>query len=166
MESYKIPTQKDFLPDTTRRQLTYMRKKESDERYKRHFDAAIMRKDGKTIGEIAEEVGVHPLTVMNWLRRMVANGGLGEGYKIRQGLPPKFSPEQLKELELDMKKPPQHYGLDSATWTSRTVAKYAFDKFGIQVTAPSMRRILTRTKTDWPGSAAATLARKRGELYP
>lgn len=166
MESYTIPTRKEFLPDVTKRRLVSMRGKEPEERYKRHFDAAIMRKDGSTIGEIAEEIGVHPLTIMNWLRRMVARGGLEEGYKIRQGLPPKFSPEQLKALELDMEKPPQHYGLGSETWTSRTVAKYAFDKFGIQVTAPSMRRILTRTKTNWPGSAAATLARKRGKPYP
>ena len=166
MESYKIPTRREFLPGITKKSLASMRNKEPEARYKRHFDAAIMRRDGNTIGEIAEEIGVHPLTIMNWLRRMVENGGLGEGYKVRQGLPPKFSPEQLKELELDMEKPPQHYGLDSETWTSRTVAKYAFAKFRIQVTAPSMRRILTRTKTNWPGSAAATLARRRGEPYP
>ena len=160
MESYKIPTQKDFLPHITKRRLTAMRSKESDERLRRHFDAAIMRKDGKTIGEIAEEVGVHPLTIMNWFHRMIKVGGLGEGYKRRQGTPPAFTPEQLKALERDMKKPPKHYGLESETWTSKTVAQHAFAKFGIRVIPPSMRRILTRTNTDWPGSAAA-MARER-----
>ena len=162
MESYIIPTGKEFLPDVTKRRLTSMRGKEPDERYKLHFDAAIMRKNGNTIGEIAEELDIHPGTAMNWLRRMWEMGGLGEGYKTRPGRPPMFTPEQLKELEKDMEKPPQHYGLESKTWTSRTVSQHAYDKFGIRVPRPSMRRILTRTKTNWPGSAAATRARKRG----
>ena len=163
MESYTIPTQRSFLPGISKRQLASMRDKEPKERYKRHFDAAIMRKDGRTVGEISEELDIHPGTVMNWLGRMVENGGLGEGYKVRQGRLPAFTPEQLKELERDMKNPPRHYGLDSETWTSQIVARHALDKFGIEVTSHSMRRILTRTKTDWPGSAAATLARRLGK---
>ena len=158
-----IPTGKEFLPGMTKRRLMSMRNKEPEERYKRHFDAAIMWRDGDTMEEIAEELDVQPDTVKNWLRRMVANGGFGEGYKVRQGRPPAFTPDQLEELNLDMEKPPQHYGLDSETWTSRTVAMHAFEKFGIRVPHPSMRRILTRPGMNWPGSAAATL--KRGETY-
>ena len=166
MESYTIPTRNDFLPNITKRRLVSMRKKEPEERYKMHFDAAILRKDGRTVGEIAEELDIHPDTVMNWLHRMLENGGLGEGYKVRRGRPPGFTPEQLKELERDMEKPPRHYGLDSDTWTSKIVAQHAFAKFGIRVTHPSMRRIMTRTKMNWPGSAAAILARRLGEPCP
>ena len=154
------------MPDVTKRRLLSMRGKEPDGRYKRHFDAAIMRKDGHTVGEIAEEIGVHHDTVTKWLRRMWVVGGLGEGYKRRPGRPPLFTPEQLKELEADMENSPRHYGLDSETWTSRTVSQHAYDKFGILVPRPSMRRILTRTKMNWPGSAAAITARMRGEPYP
>lgn len=98
---------------------------------------------------------MHPGMAINRLGRMAENGGPGEGCRVRQGRPPRFTPEQLKELELDMKKPPRHCGPDPDTWTSRTVARRAFAKFGIKVAYPSMRRILTRAKTDWPGSAAA-----------
>ena len=166
MDSYIIPTGKEFLPDITRRRLVSMRGKELDERYKRHFDAAIMRKDGRTVSEIAEEIGVHNGTIMNWLHRMLEKRGLGEGYKTRRGIPSQFTPEILKELEEDMEMPPEHHGLDSETWTSKTVAQHALNKFGISFTPPSMRRILTQTKTNWPGSAAAIEARKRGEPYP
>ena len=163
MDSYTIPAGKGFLPGTTKRRLVSMRNKEPDELYKQHLEAAIMRKDGKTTGEIAEYLDIHPATVLNWLRRMVANWDSGDIHKKHPGRPAKFTPEQLKRLELDMKRPPQHYGLDSETWTSRTVAEHAFAKFGIRVPPPSMRRTLH--KIDWPGSAAA-LARKRGEPYP
>lgn len=161
MESYVIPTGSEFLPGVTKRRLLSMRKKEPDVRYKPHFDAAIMRKDGYTIGEIAEDLGMHHGTIMNWLRRMWEVGGLGEGYKLRPGRPPAFTPEQLKELEQDMKKPPAHYGFETDTWTSRTVSQHAHDKFGIYVPHPSMRRILTRGNIKWPGSAAAS--RRRGK---
>ena len=165
MDSYIIPTGKEFLPHITKRRLVSMRNKEQDERYRRHYDTAIMRKDGKTVGEIAEAIGVYHGTITNWLHRMLEKRGLGEDYKTRTGRPSKFTPKQMKELERDMKKPPQHYGLESETWTSRTVAEHAFAKFGIRVPHPSMRRILTQTKTNWPGSAAA-MARERGEPYP
>ena len=91
---------------------------------------------------------------------MVELEGFGEGYKRRRGPLPKFTPEQLKELERDMKKSPSHYGLDAETWTSKTVAQHVSNKFGISFTPPSMRRILNKTQTNWPGSAAA-LARMR-----
>ena len=166
MDSYIIPTGDEFLPHITKRRLASMRNKEEDERYRRHYDTAIMRKDGKTVGEIAEEIGVYTGTIINWLHRMLEKDGLGEDYKVRTGRPSKFTPKQLEALERDMEKPPQHYGLESETWTSRTVAKYAFVKFGIEVPYPSMRRILTQNKMKWPGSAAAIEARKRGEPYP
>ena len=166
MESYIIPTGKKFLPGITKRRLTTMRNREPEERYKHHFDAAIMRKDGRTIGEIADELYIHTGTVMNWLNRMVEVGGLGEGYKRRQGRPPKFTPEQLDDLELEMEASPRHYGLDSDTWTSMIVAQYVLTRFEIEITPGSMRRIMTRTDMNWPGSGAATLARRLGEPYP
>ena len=166
MESYIIPTKREFLPDITKRRLVSMRNKEPEERYRRHFDAAIMRRDGKTIGEIANALDIHPATVMKWLRRMVKRGGLDDGYKTSQGRPSKFTAEQLKDLESDMEESPRHYGLESETWTSRTVAQYVLTRFEIEITPGSMRRIMTRTNMKWPGSAAATLARQRGEPYP
>ena len=164
MDSHVIPTGKEFLPGTTKRRLVSMRNREPDERYKLHFDAAIMRKDGRTTGEIAEYVGRHPTTVTIWLRLMVENWDSGDIHRKRPGMPPKFTLEQLRELERDMTNPPQHYGLDSKTWTSRAVAEHAFAKFGIRVPSPSMRRTLNQFKINWPGSAAA-LGHRYGKQY-
>lgn len=165
MESYAIPTGKRFLPDVTKRRLESMRGMEPNGRYRRHFDAAIMRKGGHTVVEIAKELDIHPQTAKRWLSRMVKLGGLVEGYKRRLGRRRSFTPEQLKHLEQDMERHPRHYGLDSDTWTSRTVAQHASDVFGIDVPHHSMRRILTRDGVNWPGSAEAVAARRRGELH-
>lgn len=163
MGSYKTPTGRDFLPNITKRKLASMRKKETNERYQLHLDAAIMRKDSHTIADIAEVVGVSPATVINWLGRMVERGGVGRGYTARRGRPRAFTLEQLKELEKDMKRSsPKHHGLASKTWTSKAVSEHARNKFGIDIPDPSMRRILTRDGIDWPGSAAATGKYGRG----
>ena len=154
MESRTKSAQKDFLPSIPKRRLVSMRAEETDGRYRRHYDAAIMRKDGSTIGEIAEEMSVQPGTVANWLRRM-AEQGPGANCKIRQGRQPKLTPIQLQDLEMDMVNPPRQYGLDSDGWTSRVVAQHVLKKFNVEITPGSMRRIMTRTNLRWPGSAAA-----------
>lgn len=156
MDSRTIPTGSEFLPDVSKRSLLAMRRKEPDGRYRLHLDAAIMRKDGHTVGEIAKELDMHTNTVGNWLRRMSKAGGFGDGYRFRPGRPSRLTAGQLGELEKDMKKPPARYGLESETWTSRTVSQHVQGKFGIYVPHPSMRRILTRGNVKWPGSAAAT----------
>ena len=157
VDSYVIPTKRDFLPGVTKRQLESARSRETDDRFKLHYDAAIMRKAGSTIGEISEELSLHPGTIINCLRRM-SERGPGEGYRVRQGRPPKFTPEQLKKLEDDMERPPKRHGLAADSWTSTVVAEHAMRRFGISITPGSMRRLMTTKKMRWPGSAAAMAA--------
>ena len=161
MEAYDFPNGSRFLPGLTKRRLTALRKQEPDGWFARHLDAAILRKGGHTVGEIASEIGVTTQTVQRWLTRMVEAGGVGAEYRAtcKRGRAPAFTPEQLKDLESDMERRPHNYGLDSATWTSRTVAQHARHKFGIDIPHHSMRRILTRDNVNWPGSAAAKAAR-------
>lgn len=160
MESHVIPKKDDFLPDLSKRQLLAMQAKEKDPRYRRRYDAALMRRDGCDIGTIADELSVNPLTIMNWLNRMVA---YGPQYKVRVGRLPSFTPEQLKELEDDMKHPPSYYGIDAPSWTSKVVSQHVLKRFDIKIPNSSMRRIMTRTNMNWPGSAAAKLERKRAD---
>lgn len=102
--------------------------------------------------EIADDVNVSVSAVSMWLQNMMTRG-IGEDYEIKRGRPPKLTPEQLNQLSVDMREPPVRYGLDSATWVSRTVAQYVLQKFGISITPGSIRRILVRKHIDWPGSA-------------
>ena len=145
-----IPVGKRFLPDVTIQQLESLQNK--SEKYKRHYTAAIRRKEGLSMREIADDVNVSVSAVSMWLQNMMTRG-IGEDYEIKRGRPPKLTPEQLNQLSVDMREPPVRYGLDSATWVSRTVAQYVLQKFGISITPGSMRRILVRKHIDWPGSA-------------
>ena len=157
MDSYVIPTKRDFLPGITKRQLESMKSKETDTRFKLHYDAAIMRKGGSTVGEIADGLSLHPSTIINCLRRM-AERGPGASYRVRQGRPPKFTEEQLRKLEDDMEKPPKKHGLSADSWTSGVVAEHVQRRFGISITPGSMRRLMTTKNMRWPGSAAAKAA--------
>ena len=104
--------------------------------------------------EIADDANASVSAVSMWLRNMMTRG-IGEDYEVRLGRPPKFTPEQLNQLSVDMREPPGRYGLDSASWTSPVVAQYALQKFNVEITPGSMRRILVRKHIDWSGSAEA-----------
>ena len=153
----QIPEGRRFLPRWSVERLRELQETETVERYKAHYEAAILRKEGRSIQEIAGKVGVSRLTAMNWLKRMVERG-LGKNYRVRQGRAPKFTPQQLRALERDMKKSPTEFGLDAERWTSHVVADHALNKFDITVAASSMRRLMLREKVRWPGSAAAMAA--------
>lgn len=159
MDSYVIPKGKEFLPDVTLRKLNGLKRREREDKYKVHYTAAALRKKGATIGEIADEVDMSPGTILVWFKNMM-NRGVGDGYKARQGRPPKFTQEQLEDLEADMKSPPTAYGIDSDRWTSPVVTQYVLDKFDISITHGSMRRLLVRKGIKWPGSAEAAAARR------
>ncbi|MCE2508934.1 MAG: helix-turn-helix domain-containing protein [Nitrosopumilaceae archaeon] len=150
----QIPEGSRFLPRWSVERIRDLQEAETAERYKTRYEAAILRKEGLSVPEIAGKVGVSRLTVINWLRRMMERG-LGKNYKVRQGRAPKFTPHQLKALERDMKKSPTKFGLDSERWTSHVVARHALNKFDITVAASSMRRLMLRENVRWPGSAAA-----------
>lgn len=145
-----IPVGKRFLPDVTIQQLKSLQNR--SEKYKRHYTAAIRRKEELSIREIADDVNVSAVSM--WLQSMMTRG-IGEDYEVKRGRPPKFIPEQLEELSIDIRDPPVRYGLDSATWVSRTVAQYVLQKFGISITPGSMHRILVRKNIEWPSSAKA-----------
>lgn len=158
MDSYTIPTGRKFLPNVTKRSLAAMRSEETDTRFRLHYDAAIMRKGGSTVGEICDELSLHPSTIINCLHRMEQRGP-GASYRVRQGRPPKFTAEQLQKLEKDMEKLPKRHGLDADGWTSLVVSKHVLKRFGISITPGAMRRIMTTKRMRWPGSAAAKAGR-------
>ena len=159
MKGIRIPTGDLFLPNVSRDELVQLRDDETDLRYKPHYDAALLRKEGNTMITIARNLGVSSGTIANWLSNMTTRG-IGKSYKVRQGRPPKFTQEQLDALETDMKEGPRAYGMDSDRWISATVAEYAMEKFSISITPGSMRRLMLRENVDWPGSAKA-MARER-----
>ena len=160
MAMRSIPEGKEFLPNVTIRKLRSIANKEQSEKYKRHFNAAVLRKEGKSINEISDELDMSRGTISIWLKNMTSRG-VGEEYKLQQGRPPKFTSKQLKELEKDMKKSPEKYNIDSNRWTSEVVTDYVLQKFDIQLTPGSMRRILVRQNINWPGSAANRAKKRR-----
>lgn len=162
MITSSIPEGKKFLPDVTMQQLRGIKKKEKSERYKRHYTAAIRRKEGLSIREIADDVNMSIATIAIWLHNMMSRG-VGESYKVKQGRPPKFTPEQLNELSVDMRESPSKYGLDYTSWASHVVTQYVLQKFDVSITPGSMRRILVRKDIDWPGSAKAMRAKREAK---
>jgi transposase len=138
------PIEEAFLPDLSVSRLERLYRSEKDPRAKLRLLAAILRKEGKTMGRIAEELHVPVGTVHAWLRRLI-EGGLKRLHDAhRSGRPSMLSTEQLKELRRDLLRGPKTNGFDAPFWTTRMVQEHVKRRYGREYRARGMRDILHR----------------------
>jgi transposase len=138
------PIGEAFLPGLSVSRLERLYRSERDSRGKLRLLAAILRKEGKTMARIAEELHVPVGTVHAWLRRLL-EGGLKKLHdEQRSGRPSMLSTEQLKELRRDLVRGPRVNGFDAPFWTTKIVQEHVRRKFGKEYRARGMRDVLHR----------------------
>ena len=136
---------------------------ERNTRAKLRLLAAILRKKGRAMGEIAEDLHVPVDTVHAWLRRLSEGGlkRLHDGH--RSGRPSRLSEEELKELGHDLVRGPKVSGFDAPFRTTRMVIEHVSRKYGKEYRARGMRALLHRVgfSSKKPRPANAKRATKR-----
>jgi transposase len=138
------PIGEGFLPGLSTPRLERLYKSEKNSRAKLRLLAAILRKEGKTMGRIADELHVPVGTVHAWLRRLV-DGGLERLHdEHRSGRPSRLDAMQLKELRRDLVRGPKPNGYDAPFWTTKIVQEHVRRKFGKEYRARGMRNTLHR----------------------
>jgi transposase len=162
------PIGEAFLPGLSVRRLESLYHSETNSRSKLRLLAAILRKEGKTMGRIADELHVPVGTVHAWLRRLL-DGGLKRLHdEHRSGRPSMLDAEELKELRRDLLRGPKANGFDAPFWTTKMVQKHVKRKFGKEYRARGMRDILHRvgfsSKTPRPANAKRA-SRERVESF-
>ncbi len=104
--------------------------------------AAIAYKNGVTQTELAEWYGVQRRTIYSWLKRLedpTIENAVRDAH--RSGRPRKLTEEQRDSLELALHRPPEAFG-DAVAWTPELVRRYVRDRFGIDYSLPSCRRLM------------------------
>ncbi len=168
--------------------LEKLYRSERNWRAKLRLLAAILRKEGKTMGRIADEIHVPVGTVHAWMRRLM-DGGLKRLHdEHRSGRPSILDAEQLKELRCDLLRGPKASGFDAPFWTTKMVTEHVRRKYGKEYRARGMRNVLHKvgfsSKTPRPANAkrasraevesfkkrpttssASTLGGRRGSRY-
>src|SRR3989338_6128989 len=111
----------EFLVDISLLELKKMYHLEKNAKAKLRLLAALKRKEGNTLEEIAYSLQKAKTTIHDWLRRLEDNG-VKKIYDIKQsGKPAKLTKQQLDELEQILDDSPQKQGLPFTLWTTKLV---------------------------------------------
>lgn len=105
--------------------------------------AAIAYKNGVTQTELAEWYGVQRRTIYSWLKRLEEQPIKEAVHDAhRSGRPRKLSNDQQETLRHDLHQPPHEVGYDAAAWTPELVSRYITERFDIEYSLPSCRRLM------------------------
>ena len=133
----------EFLKNVSKDELRLMQAREKDYKVKAMLQAAIHRKKGMLLKEIAEAVGKAASTIYGWLSRL--ESGMGRRYDFKSsGRPCRLSEAQMSSLDKDLEKNPEKSGFHRSTWTAKLVVRHILDKFGVRYSANGALRLTSR----------------------
>lgn len=105
--------------------------------------AAIAYENGVSQTELATWFGVERKTIYNWLRRFDdAPPAEAARDADRPGRPAKLTSEQRRKAIESIGGDPETAGYEADEWTAETVATYLRDRFGVEYSESSCRRLL------------------------
>jgi len=95
--------------------------------------AAVQRVSaGWSQKEVAEFLGVHPVTVAKWVARHRADGDAGLKAKPTPGRPRFLTAARERKVLGWLADSPTKYGFPTELWTARRVAELIHKKFGVR----------------------------------
>ena len=124
---WTLPKQKQFLPNVSLQRIKSLYAQEKHQKAKLRLLAAIHRKHGKSIDEIAYLLSSSRNTVYGWLRRFIKRGINAKDSIKQSGRPAQLTIKQREELVkiLDCGPPYNPSGL----WTSKEIRSMIAKKF-------------------------------------
>jgi transposase len=94
--------------------------------------------------DVAEFLGVHPVTVRKWVARHLEAGDDGLKAKPTPGRPRLLTPDQERKVLGWLGESPARHGFDTDLWTARRVAELIRKKFGVRFHPNYLREWLSR----------------------
>ena len=122
----------EYLVGISLPELKKMYHLEKNAKAKLRLLAALKRKNGNTLEEIAFSLQKPKTTIHDWLKRLDDNG-LKKLYDIKQsGKPAKLTKQQLDKLEKVLDDSPQKQGLPFILWTTKLVQYIIIKLFDVK----------------------------------
>ncbi len=124
--------------------------------------AAVRRvAEGWAQKDVAEFLGVHPVTVAKWVARHRADKGTGLKAKPTPGRPRLLTATQERKALGWLAESPTKYGFPTDLWTARRVAELILQKFGVRFHPNYLREWLS--KRNYTPQKPARRARQRNQ---
>ena len=133
-----------FLSDISLKKLEDLYHAEKNAKSKIRLQCAILRKEGKTLEEIAGVTKKPKSTIGDILMRFGKKGIVAKDAIKQNGQPKKLSDSKLKKIRRMIEKKPIEKGFPFVVWTTKLVA-YAIKKiFGVIYSLRQIRNLLKR----------------------
>jgi len=169
---WTLPSRTRFLPGVSTRRLRVMYAAEKHPKSKLRLLAAVHRRSGKSMDEIAYMLSKPRRTVHGWLTRFAERGIEAKDALRQTGRPSSLTPSQKRQFIRDLERGP----LRNATglWTTKEVQELLRRKYKVAFVKQHVWRMLDQLgfailrprKRHYRGADAATIAafkKKRGE---
>jgi transposase len=112
-----------------------------DARYYHRLHGLLLLTAGHSCREVAELFGEDDTTVQRWVHR-VAQGGLQALRESeRPGRPRSVDAAQWRQLQTDLQKSPQDFGLTAVLWDGVTLSEHLRRRFGVRLGVRQCQRI-------------------------
>jgi transposase len=128
------------------------------ERRRRHAVALWHQGESPTV--VARMLGVHRVTLYDWLRQEQQPGGLAA--RPHRGQPPRLSDAQLQKLEKLLLQGAKAHGWPNDLWTCRRIGQLIHQRFGISYHPDHVGRFL-HTRLRWSCQKPRRRARERSD---
>ena len=135
-----------FLPNISKEELKRLYRLEKNAKGKLRLLAAIQRREGKTLDDIASSLQKPKTTIHDWLQRL-ASKGIGNLYDLKQpGKHTMLTKAQEKELEKVLDQSPEKQGIPHTMWTTKLVQYIILKMFNIEFKVRQVRNIIKKIK--------------------
>ena len=135
---------KEYLPGVELPELEEMYRRECPGKSRDRRQAAILRKQGRTLERIARVMGRGVSTTHRWLSRMEREGLDGRHDGKSPGRPRLLNPEQERTIEGDLDGTPRDSGFERGSWNARMAARRILERFGVPYSSRSAIRLAHR----------------------
>ena len=144
MEIKIIPKHGGLLIGVSKGKLKKLRRFTKVKKVADRLLACIMRKKGRTIKEIADEIGIPYTTMHRWLAK-IAKKGLDAIYdKPKPGRPCRLTTRRLRKLYRIVSEDPKKHGFQGGAWTARRLNAVVKKEFGVEYGERGMQLLLHR----------------------
>ena len=124
---WTLPKKKAFLPGVSLQRIKSLYTRENNSKAKLRLLAAIHRKQGKSIDEIAYLLNTPRDTTYGWLRRFTARGIAAKDSIKQSGRPVQLTLKQREELVKILERGPPHN--PTGLWSSKEIRAFITRKY-------------------------------------
>jgi transposase len=106
-------------------------RRSEESRYDHRLHGVLLVAQGMSCPEVSRLLGDSPRTVEYWVRRFEERGLAGLVDGERSGRPRRLTDEQMDEIKLVLRQPPEMVGISGGLWDGKGLSAFIKKRYGV-----------------------------------